>query len=72
MMSTMLKLRILRRISKSKTNSYTLLKELMAMRKFEKHLGQSTEIKNEVYNTINSLEKFKYIKSVQKVETRPA
>jgi DNA-binding PadR family transcriptional regulator len=68
MKSTMLKLRILRRISNSKINSYTLLKELGANKQFTKYLGGAGELKNEVYNTINGLEKFGYIKSTQKVE----
>jgi DNA-binding PadR family transcriptional regulator len=68
MRGTMLKLRILRSMSKSKTNSYALLKEFKANERFKKYLGGQRNIKNEVYNTINSLEKFKYIKSVQKTE----
>lgn len=68
MRGTMLKLRILRRMSKSKTNSYALLKEFVANKQFKKYLGKSRDIKNEVYNTINSLEKFRYIKSIQKTE----
>jgi DNA-binding PadR family transcriptional regulator len=68
MKSTMLKVRILRRMGKSEVNSYALLKEFTKSGKFSSFFGTSENMKNEVYNTIKSLEKSKYIKSSQKIE----
>jgi DNA-binding PadR family transcriptional regulator len=68
MKSTMLKMFILRRVGNSKANSYAMLKEFRARRGFMKSFGSQSAIKNEVYNTVKSLEKSGYIKSSQKIE----
>jgi DNA-binding PadR family transcriptional regulator len=68
MKKTMLKLRILRRISKSDVNSYALLNELEDHKHFARFFENKTDMKNEVYNTINSLENSAYIKSTKKIE----
>ncbi len=68
MKNTMLKMYILRSIGKSSINSYTLLKEFKARRRFVKSFRNPAEIKNEVYNTIKSFEKSGYITSSQKIE----
>lgn len=68
MKKAMLKVRLLMRISRARVNSYTLLKE-MERSKHSKRLFESrAEMKNEIYNTINSLESSGYIKSLQKIE----
>ena len=67
MKKTMLKIFLLRRIAKTKTNSYTLLKE-MSKRFSSRFFDSKEQIKNEIYNTINSLEKSGYIKSSKRVE----
>jgi len=68
MKSTMLKIFILRKVSHAKANSYAMLKDFKQRRMFMKSYGSATEVKNEVYNTIKSLENSGYIKSSQKIE----
>jgi DNA-binding PadR family transcriptional regulator len=68
MRNTMLKVFILRRLKKSEANSYALMKEFMARRRFIGKLKVLSEVKNEIYNTIKSLEKSKYIKSSHRIE----
>lgn len=67
MRGTLLKMFILRRVSKDKINSYALLKELNTRKIFKRFSGTS-DMKNEVYNAVNSLEKSGYIKASQKIE----
>jgi DNA-binding PadR family transcriptional regulator len=68
MKNTMLKMYILRETAKSDVNSYSLLKQFTAKKRFAKAFSNPAEIKNEIYNTIKSLEKSGYIKSTQKIE----
>lgn len=68
MRNTMLKIFVLRRIGSSKVNSYALLKEFSARTKLSSSFKSAASIKNEIYNTIRSLEKSSYIKSSQKIE----
>lgn len=67
MKKTMLKMYILHKLGNSKVNSYTLLKEI-AERRSGGFFDSKKEIKNEIYNTINSLENSGYLKSTQKIE----
>ncbi len=68
MRNSMLKMFVLRRVGRERINSYTLLKEFKKRKRFSRHPASSADAKNEVYNTINSLEKSGYIKSSQKVD----
>jgi DNA-binding PadR family transcriptional regulator len=68
MSKAMLKIYILRRVKRSKVNSYSLLKEIAANKNSERFFEDKKHIKNEVYNTLNSLEKSNYIKATQKAE----
>jgi len=68
MKKTMLKIYILRRVKKSKVNSYSLLKEMSGRDGSRRFFDDVKDIKNEVYNTFNSLEKSGYIKASHKVE----
>lgn len=68
MKKTIFKIRLLGRISVSKINSYALLKEYSANKEFVRFFGGEKGIKNEIYNTLNSLEKSNYIKVAQKIE----
>jgi len=68
MRNSMLKMFILRSVGRESTNSYALLKEFSKRRRFFSRFGGVPDLKNEVYNTINSLEKSGYIKSSQKIE----
>jgi DNA-binding PadR family transcriptional regulator len=67
MRSSMLKMFVLRKISRESTNPYALMKEFGKRRGFLARFG-STDVKNEIYNTVNSLEKSGYISSSQKTE----
>ena len=69
MKKTLLKIHILHRIKRSKVNSYSLLKEISSNSHSGRFFKNKAEIKNEVYNTINSLEKSGYIESSRKVES---
>lgn len=64
----MLKIFILRRISRSSVNSYTIFKEFSARKSFVRVSRTTGDMKNEIYNAIKSLEKSGYIKSSQKIE----
>lgn len=68
MRSTMIKLFVLRRIGRSEMNSYTLMKEITENRRASGFFYNESSIKNEIYNTINSLQKSGYLKSSQKIE----
>ncbi len=62
------KFRILRSIRDPKgTNPYTLWKELEKKSYFVR-FGKKGNLKSEIYNMINSLEKSGHIKSIQKIE----
>lgn len=63
-----MKIFILRRISHDKVNSYAMLKDFKQRRRFMKSYRSPAEIKNEIYNTVKSLENSGYIKSSQKIE----
>ena len=65
----MLKFRLLNEIALKPSYSYELIDRLCIAAAASKFFGKSkTEIKNDIYNTINALEKSGYIKSVAKVE----
>lgn len=64
----MLKVRLLSRIKKSRVNAYMLLKEISSRPIASRLFKDSSELKNTVYNTLNSLERSGYIKSTKKVE----
>lgn len=65
----MLKFRLLHEISLKPSYSYELFEGLCKAAAASKFFGRSkAEIKNDIYNTINALEKSGYIKSVSKVE----
>lgn len=68
MKKTIFKIRLLGRISFSKINSYALMKEFAGNKDFVRFFGGEKDIKNEIYNTLASLEKSNYIKMTQKVE----
>jgi DNA-binding PadR family transcriptional regulator len=68
MRRTMLKVRILRRIKKSSLNAYGILKEMSVNKRTFKFFKNKEEMKNDIYNTIKSLEKSGFIKSSQKTE----
>jgi DNA-binding PadR family transcriptional regulator len=63
------KLVILRRIKEGKTYSYALIKEMNNHPYVQKFLEKrSTSVKNDIYNTINALEKSGYLKVNAKME----
>ncbi len=68
MKKTVLKIRILGRISAGKVNSYALLKEFSAKGDLARFFSKDGGIKNEIYNTINSLQRSGYIKLSEKLE----
>lgn len=63
MRRTMLRFRILSRVSRSQINPYALLKELTANPRFAKRFGSNLVIRNEVYNALKSLENAGYLKA---------
>ena len=65
----MLKFRLLNEIAQKPSYSYELIDRLCIAAVASKFFGKpKTEIKNDIYNTINALEKSGYIKSVSRVE----
>lgn len=58
----MLKLRVLRMIGKKNIYSYAIVKEFSEGKHAKRFFGSKKAIKNEVYNTINLLEKSGCIK----------
>jgi DNA-binding PadR family transcriptional regulator len=68
MRSSMLKMFVLRRVSRESANPYTLMKEFAKRRRFRSRFIGRADAKNEIYNTISSLERSGYIKSSQKTE----
>lgn len=65
----MLKFRLLHEISRNPSYSYGLVDVLCKTAVASKFFGKSREdIKNDIYNTINALEKSGYIKSARKIE----
>lgn len=68
MRRTMLKMRILMRIKKSSLNAYGILKEMSASKRAFRFFKSKNEMRNDIYNTIKSLEKSGFIKSTQKTE----
>lgn len=64
-----LKFRLLHEISMNPSYSYAIIERFCGMASQSKFFGKNkAEIKNDIYNTINALEKSGYIKSVAKVE----
>jgi DNA-binding PadR family transcriptional regulator len=64
-----LKFRLLHEISLKPTYSYELFEGICHSAAASKFFGRSkSEIKNDIYNTVNMLEKSGYIKSVTKIE----
>jgi DNA-binding PadR family transcriptional regulator len=71
MKMTMLKLHILNKISdSSKANPYALIKEISIHNRYKHFFSNKIEIKDSVYNAINSLENSGYIKASKKIEDR--
>lgn len=65
----MLKFRLLNEISQKPSYSYELFDTLCKAAAASKFFGRNkSEIKNDIYNTINALEKSGYIKSISRVE----
>lgn len=63
MKKMLFKLRVLRTISKKKIYSYAIIKQFQESPHAKRLFGNNkSAIKNEVYNTINALEKSNYIK----------
>ncbi|MGI0100504.1 MAG: helix-turn-helix transcriptional regulator [Candidatus Micrarchaeaceae archaeon] len=67
MKATVLKIGILRHMLNKSVNSYTILKDFSSSRRFARYIDKN-DMKNEIYNTINSLENSGYIKSSKKIE----
>lgn len=68
MKKVMLKIRILRRIGRERVNSYALLNEFGKSRHLSRLFADKDEMKNEIYNTIKSLENSNYIESAKRTE----
>jgi DNA-binding PadR family transcriptional regulator len=64
-----LKIFLLKKISKERTYAYSILKDIMRMMRRSHHkLDFGLGIKNELYNTINTLQNAGYIKMEVEVE----
>lgn len=65
---TMMKIRVLTRVKKSSLNAYGILKEMSANRRSFRFFKNKEKMRNDLYNTIKSLDKSGFIKSTQKTE----
>jgi DNA-binding PadR family transcriptional regulator len=72
MKNMMLKLKILRMISRNKTYSYAIVKDFTENSRASKFFGGKQAIKNQVYNTINALEKSGYIRLSKQLKSKTA